>query len=186
VTCPPLSGEPGLLRVGGAPTLDERDEVQSAIELTVAATAQPVSVRLTRGGKERRGSGHHREGGLGADPGDLSHLTEDLGRDERTHSRDLGERGPRPLDRSVDLLACLGDASIESSDLGETSAKELDSQRVVAPDQAPRLGQLPFAEQLRDRPLVTGSRKPRNHASTSGLMGSIRSSANESRAFWSA
>jgi hypothetical protein len=102
-----------LLRFGSGPALDERDEVQSAIELAVAAAAQPVSVRLTRGGEERRGSGHHREGGFGPDPGDLSHFTEDLGGDERADSRDLGERGARPLDRGFDLLACLGDGSIE-------------------------------------------------------------------------
>jgi hypothetical protein len=44
------------------------DRVESAVELAVAAAAEPVPGRLAAGGGDRRDAGEAGEGGLGAQP----------------------------------------------------------------------------------------------------------------------
>lgn len=72
-----------------------------------------MPVGLTGGCDQGRRPREQGERCLGPDPRYLAYLPQDLGRDERTDSRDLGERGVDLSEREAEMGADMSDGAGE-------------------------------------------------------------------------
>lgn len=80
-----------------AASLADGGHVHDLVEAAIAGEREPVADHLTTGGLDRGDPGVGGEVSLTRKPGHVAHDADDLGRQDRPHAEDLGERGARSL-----------------------------------------------------------------------------------------
>jgi len=91
----------------------ERDRVEGAVELTVAAAVEPVADGLAGGGGDGCGAGEGGEGGFGAEAAGMLPGAEELRGGDRADAGLGEERGRERADELVQLRLELGCLSSE-------------------------------------------------------------------------
>src|SRR3954452_21179020 len=81
------------LGLGVVASLGERESVERAVELAVAAWIEAVAIGASRGRGDRRGAREPRELGVAGEARDAGDLADQLGRDQRPAAGAAASRG---------------------------------------------------------------------------------------------
>jgi hypothetical protein len=99
--------------------------VKGKVQLAVPAPIQSVPEGHPRGSHEWGCPGHLRERALRSDPCHVSQLPQDLGRDDRTDARHLGEGRTRLSERTLEPELRVRDLLAQAPQLPDPSTNEL-------------------------------------------------------------
>src|SRR3954468_10779101 len=126
------------LGLGVVAGLGQRESVERAVELSVAARIEAVPVSATRGRRDRSCAREPRELGVAGEARDAGDLADQLGRDQRPAARVGGEPRRERDDERGELVLEVGDRARELADAIELVARNADASGLLGARQAPR------------------------------------------------